>query len=227
MSLKSNQTEDSYNFTINLQDIASIKQFSRTFGNCFIIIYLTDGTYLNPLTFISKNAMMTFLENLNLVVPMVLKGNTWLLSNFSSTENVKPILKPSSAHYSLGSFELIDFKIDYESLDICTLPNLTENEWDTYFDSDGRIGSPYPVLERIYHGGVDSSIRKIVWKFLLGVYSWSSTSVERIDLDKRNIKEYEIYKNQWTSFTDAQINNWSEFQKIKLKIGMVTTNDML
>ncbi|AAS50592.2 ABL179Cp [Eremothecium gossypii ATCC 10895] len=79
---------------------------------------------------------------------------------------------------------------------------LSKAEWDSLFDGMGRLSlSAQEIKERIFHGGIkDNQLRRRVWPFLLGVFPWDSTQVdrERIERDLREKYEKE-YKNRWLS----------------------------
>ena len=57
---------------------------------------------------------------------------------------------------------------------------------------------------RIFYAGVEPSIRKEAWKFLLGMYPAGSTAAYRQALLQKRSAEYELVKAQWTSITDKQ-----------------------
>lgn len=219
-----NATEN-YNFSIELTEIKIIKQTSKSFGNSFIIIHLRDGTYLDPLIFWSKERLSLFLEQLDKVVPITqFRHGMWILDhkNTNTIPKEKKVLKeskPLSVNYSLGSFEVLGLDADEEH-DIEEYPPLSKEEWLEAFDEKGRSIDEEHIISRIYHGGVSDDIRSEVWKFLLGYYEWSSTTLERIELDKRKEKEYNIYKSQWSSFTDIQLKQWKDFHSRIRKIGM-------
>lgn len=57
---------------------------------------------------------------------------------------------------------------------------LTEKQWRDAFDLDtGRLINGEKILQKVRHGGVDSSIRAEVWPFLLNFFELESTHSER------------------------------------------------
>ncbi|KAJ4423475.1 GTPase activating protein [Gnomoniopsis sp. IMI 355080] len=80
----------------------------------------------------------------------------------------------------VGEFELLE--ASSLSLEEVRKP-VTMKEWQTFFDpTTGRLSVTVDeVKERIFHGGLDpeDGVRKEAWLFLLGVYDWHSTEVER------------------------------------------------
>uniref|UniRef100_A0A673XH62 TBC1 domain family member 15 n=1 Tax=Salmo trutta TaxID=8032 RepID=A0A673XH62_SALTR len=53
-------------------------------------------------------------------------------------------------------------------------------------------------------GGITPSLRKDVWKFLLGFYPWNSTVKEREDILRMKTDEYFRMKVQWKSVSEEQ-----------------------
>ncbi|KAL1862569.1 GTPase activating protein [Diaporthe australafricana] len=81
----------------------------------------------------------------------------------------------------VGEFELLEGTSSF-SLEERRRP-VTSKEWATFFDErTGRLSVTVDeVKERVFHGGLDpeDGVRKEAWLFLLGVYDWHSTEVER------------------------------------------------
>ncbi|XP_053978196.1 TBC1 domain family member 15-like [Hylaeus anthracinus] len=92
---------------------------------------------------------------------------------------------------------------------------LSQEQWDKYKDSEGRILNPQEVKEVIFRGGVAPSLRFEVWKFLLNYYPWNSTHIERLELRKKKTDEYFMMKLQWRSMTSTQENNFSDYRDRK------------
>ena len=51
--------------------------------------------------------------------------------------------------------------------------------WADSFEDDGKIKDVPGLLKRIFQGGVDTTVRVHVWKYLLEYYPWDSTARER------------------------------------------------
>ncbi|XP_076916904.1 uncharacterized protein LOC143576760 isoform X2 [Bidens hawaiensis] len=75
-------------------------------------------------------------------------------------------------------------------------------EWSTFLDSEGRIIDPEELRKRVFYGGVEENLRKEVWPFLLGYYSYDSTYAEREYVVSVKKSEYETIKNQWQGMSD-------------------------
>eukprot|EP01125_Pyxidicula_operculata_P000358 TRINITY_DN10405_c0_g1_i1.p1 TRINITY_DN10405_c0_g1~~TRINITY_DN10405_c0_g1_i1.p1 ORF type:complete len:570 (+),score=121.03 TRINITY_DN10405_c0_g1_i1:20-1729(+) len=95
-----------------------------------------------------------------------------------------------------------------------------QDQWVLMFDSKGRIDNVMAnaIKQKIFFGGVDKSIRKEVWKFLLNYYPWNSTEEERAAIKLQRDKEYNTLKQQWNMFLPSQLSNFTEFETRRLQI---------
>lgn len=62
---------------------------------------------------------------------------------------------------------------------------------------DGVISDSEEVYRLVYFGGVDHDLRKEVWPFLLGHYTFGSTAEERHELDETSRHYYETTMSEW------------------------------
>ncbi|KAM9327272.1 TBC1 domain family member 25 [Gastrophryne carolinensis] len=76
-------------------------------------------------------------------------------------------------------------------------PPLSDVEFHTYLNHQGQLTRPEELRLRIYHGGVEPSLRKVVWRYLLNVYPDGLTGQERMDYMKRKTREYYQLKTEW------------------------------
>ncbi|XP_053149497.1 TBC1 domain family member 25 isoform X1 [Hemicordylus capensis] len=76
-------------------------------------------------------------------------------------------------------------------------PPLSDSEFHTYLNHEGQLTKPAELRLRIFHGGVEPSLRKVVWRYLLNVYPDGLTGQERMDYMKRKTREYEQLKGEW------------------------------
>ncbi|XP_072127621.1 TBC1 domain family member 17 isoform X1 [Mobula birostris] len=81
---------------------------------------------------------------------------------------------------------------------------LTAAEWAKHLDPEGRVQDVEELKKKIFKGGLCHSIRREVWKFLLGYYLWGSTAEERKVMVKQKTDEYFRMKLQWKSVTEDQ-----------------------
>lgn len=88
-------------------------------------------------------------------------------------------------------------------------------EWSTFLDSEGRVKDSEALRKRIFYGGVEHSLRKEVWTFLLGYHTYDSTFAEREYLVSTKKSEYETIKNQWQSISSEQAKRFTKFRERK------------
>ncbi|CAN6282476.1 unnamed protein product [Urochloa humidicola] len=68
---------------------------------------------------------------------------------------------------------------------------LTGKEWYGLFTPEGKLqDGGVKLVKRVRSGGIEPSIRALVWPFLLGVYSLDSSEVERDAVKAQNRKGY-------------------------------------
>ncbi|XP_026224228.1 TBC1 domain family member 25 [Anabas testudineus] len=82
-------------------------------------------------------------------------------------------------------------------------PPLSDAEFHSYLNGQGQLTRPEELRLRIYHGGVEPSLRKVVWRYLLNVYPDGLSGQERMDYMKRKTREYDQLKREWT----GQVNH--------------------
>ncbi|XP_048473661.1 TBC1 domain family member 17 isoform X1 [Rhincodon typus] len=92
---------------------------------------------------------------------------------------------------------------------------ITAEEWEKHLDSEGRVQAVEELKKKIFKGGLCHSIRREVWKFLLGYYSWDSTAEERRTVVKQKTDEYFRMKLQWKSVTEDQERRNSQLRAYK------------
>ncbi|KAL0849374.1 hypothetical protein ABMA28_013679 [Loxostege sticticalis] len=74
---------------------------------------------------------------------------------------------------------------------------LCDIEFRAFLDAVGQITNPTKLREVIYCGGIDPSLRKVVWKHILNVYPDGMTGKERMDYIKRKANEYYALRTRW------------------------------
>uniref|UniRef100_A0A673XJH0 TBC1 domain family member 15 n=1 Tax=Salmo trutta TaxID=8032 RepID=A0A673XJH0_SALTR len=109
---------------------------------------------------------------------------------------------PPSADDEPG-FELITCGVE-----LGPKPDVTRGQpldkWEEFLDPEGRVKDPQRIKELVFRGGITPSLRKDVWKFLLGFYPWNSTVKEREDILRMKTDEYFRMKVQWKSVSEEQ-----------------------
>ena len=74
---------------------------------------------------------------------------------------------------------------------------LSKKAWELYFDDDGRIVQESLLRKAVFQGGVDGSIRREVWQYLMGYFPFHTTHLER-DIIRRQLRvEYQSLKSRW------------------------------
>lgn len=124
----------------------------------------------------------------------------------------------SSAESNLGSFEIVEGSAEDGASPALVSerprpPPVTEDEWRGFLDGEGRVANSNEFRRRVFQGGVDPSIRKEVWKFLLGYFPLDSTYEERLELQANRKTEYDVLKNQWQSVSANQAKRFGKFRE--------------
>ncbi|XP_047987827.1 uncharacterized protein LOC125227534 [Leguminivora glycinivorella] len=84
---------------------------------------------------------------------------------------------------------------------------LSDSEFRTFLDTVGQITNTTKLREVIYCGGIDPSLRKVVWKHILNVYPDGMTGKERMDYIKRKANEYYTLRARWKDCIQKGIVN--------------------
>ncbi|KAI8637932.1 rab-GTPase-TBC domain-containing protein [Parasitella parasitica] len=118
---------------------------------------------------------------------------------------------------ALGVFEILNSESDFSIPTHTRTGPVTETEWASYFDSDGKLSVGESAIRKsIFCGGLEHNVRKEAWLFLNGVYPWSSTTIEREQINKKKRKEYEQLRNKW--FQDQVYKETDRFKDQKHRI---------
>eukprot|EP00794_Sanderia_malayensis_P019403 gene19403-21326_t len=74
---------------------------------------------------------------------------------------------------------------------------LGREQFEKYFDNDGRVVGEHDLRRSIFKGGVDEDIRREVWQFLYELYPCNSTKREREILKTEHQIRYQALKERW------------------------------
>uniref|UniRef100_A0A8D8KP05 Small G protein signaling modulator 1 n=2 Tax=Culex pipiens TaxID=7175 RepID=A0A8D8KP05_CULPI len=74
---------------------------------------------------------------------------------------------------------------------------LTRSRWEGLHDENGVVADDQEVYRLVYYGGVEHDIRKEVWPYLLGHYSFGTTPEDRAGLDETTKHYYETTMSEW------------------------------
>lgn len=86
----------------------------------------------------------------------------------------------------------------YDDLSVVTSrPPLSDVEFRNYLDNGGTLCKPRELRFACYHGGIEPSLRKVVWKHLLNVYPDGLTGNQRMDYVRNKSKDYYELRDAW------------------------------
>ncbi|KAJ2556624.1 GTPase activating protein [Coemansia sp. RSA 1933] len=125
----------------------------------------------------------------------------------------------------LGSFEIISTdKTANIPQPFRTKNPLSAEQWLGFFEPPaGTDNSEYRLVAdsdtvrcAIFAGGIEEDLRPVVWKYLLGIYPWTSSEAERHEIDKAKAEEYWILKEKWVS--DPELKETPDFAEQSTRI---------
>ncbi|KAK7788562.1 hypothetical protein R5R35_011751 [Gryllus longicercus] len=76
-------------------------------------------------------------------------------------------------------------------------PPLADAEFRKFLDPIGQVVQSRELRTVIYLGGIEPSLRKVVWKHILNVYPDGLSGKERMDYMKRKALEYQSLRDCW------------------------------
>lgn len=82
-------------------------------------------------------------------------------------------------------------------------PAMTDMEFHNYLDGDGHLIRPQELRLSIYQGGIEPSLRKVVWRHLLNIFPDNMSGKERYDYLKRKEQEYYKVRKQWKAHLET------------------------
>lgn len=125
----------------------------------------------------------------------------------------------------LGSKEILT---DEEVSKASRRKPISQTEWDSFFDHSGRfIVTIDEVKNRIFHGGLEDSVRGNAWLFLLGVYPWDSSDEERIALRNSYETSYNELKLKWIDDENKRSEEFWKDQKHRIEKDISRTDRQL
>lgn len=75
--------------------------------------------------------------------------------------------------------------------------------WRDSLDGEGKFVDVAVMKQAIFAGGVERQLRAEVWPFVLGFYSWDSSSEQRVASNGEKEKEYAELKEAWSALQKA------------------------
>ncbi|XP_076244728.1 uncharacterized protein LOC143185530 [Calliopsis andreniformis] len=85
-------------------------------------------------------------------------------------------------------------------------PPLTDAEFRRFLDPIGQVIHPKELRAVIYFGGIEPSLRKVVWKHILNVYPEGMSGRERMDYMKKKSQEYQNLRERWKTLVQKGQN---------------------
>ncbi|KAK9454747.1 rab-GTPase-TBC domain-containing protein [Dipodascopsis uninucleata] len=124
------------------------------------------------------------------------------ISEEAERNKTKIIWTDSGDHIGsmVGDFEILNIDNRVERRN-----EVSKDEWRAFFDHSGRLCvTVSEVKERVFHGGLARGIRSEAWLFLLGVYPWDSSQIERQTIMASKRDDYYRLKRQWWDDIERQ-----------------------
>lgn len=94
---------------------------------------------------------------------------------------------------------------------------MTDAEFHRYLDANGQLVKPLELRHSIYQGGLEPSLRRVVWKHLLNVYRPGMSGRERLEFMKRKSYEYVRLRDAW----QAMVNSGNVTEEMQVITNMV------
>lgn len=199
-----------FKYNINLIKRLQIIKYQKP----LLVIHTKDELLLTPLYFKHKESLDVFIISIRPFFDLYSVSSLMDIWVHKAIKNDQIGINDSN-HSFVNDFGFI--LINYEDVIEYGSNPLTYDQWiNFYLDHSGKIKNKDSLISRIYYSGVDDNIRKDVWKFLLGYYSWDSTFKEREDRDSYLSFKYQKLLEEWKNIS----NEKEGFNDIIKKIGM-------
>lgn len=137
--------------------------------------------------------------------------NAWISGKVDAAANISQQLETghkylmSTVEKGFSMFQKALNFVEDPAFNLAPVPPLSDMDFRKYCDSVGQIIHADDLRRIIYLGGIDSSLRRVLWKLLLNVYPDKMTGKERMDYMKRKSNEYVKLREVWR--TELQKGN--------------------
>ena len=81
---------------------------------------------------------------------------------------------------------------------------MSDAEFRNFQDAVGCLIQPQQFRLAVYQAGVETSLRRVVWRHLLNIYPDNMTGRERFDYLKKKSNEYFKLRDEWHGKTVAE-----------------------
>lgn len=148
---------------------------------------------------------------LNLKVEVKQNGDGWESLQAAKQESLQVVQQQIDAGHKYlmnqveKTFSIVQKALNFvdEQTYLPPVLPLSDMEFRKYCDSVGQIIHASRLRRVIYEGGIDSSLRRVLWKLLLNVYPERMTGKERMDYMKRKSTEYLKLRDTWREAVQA------------------------
>ncbi|CAB1457465.1 unnamed protein product [Pleuronectes platessa] len=211
---------DQWSFSLPLSELYSLRRARFSLGRNFLVLTSRGGHPLPALHFHrgGTRELLRALHHYIVLDPSPVDGRLYLayphetgalshsfdrlhLLDDGSDLVTRFIQDPYATTFA--GFELINCGVE-----LGPRPDVTRGQpldkWEEFLDPEGRVTNPDKIKELVFRGGIMPSLRREIWKFLLGFYPWNSTTKEREDILRFKTDEYFRMKVQWKSVTEEQ-----------------------
>ncbi|XP_031553392.1 small G protein signaling modulator 1-like isoform X2 [Actinia tenebrosa] len=123
----------------------------------------------------------------------------------------------------------LSFLVSHETIqdkekDHCYTNGITPEFWHS-LNVNGKVTDESLVKKYTYFGGVDNSIRKEVWPYLLNHYKFGSTPEERQKADQDNNTDYRQTLEDWKAVEACILRNDKEHEIDGVSMGSTGSRD--
>ncbi|CAF0844005.1 unnamed protein product [Didymodactylos carnosus] len=121
------------------------------------------------------------------------QGGLDRLTNVFNEWNIFAVEKAKAGFSNCHQFNVVHPTIDLTDLhpEEGCYHLITADVWKTYFSAHGEIQDNYQLRKSIFFGGIDSSISRHVWPFLLHLYPFDSTYEQRETICHQKYLQYQ------------------------------------
>lgn len=167
-----------------------------------------------------STAMGGFSKVTNFLLDYIVYSDDNASSPRCSDEEVAELLHEGLSHIDISQQEEHGFEV----IDCVELPPrpvvkrsqpVNIEEWLSHVDKDGRMHRVRELKQKIFRGGIIDSLRPEAWKFLLGYYSFRSSTQEREMVRRRKVDDYYTMKLQWRSMSPDQESRFAALRDRK------------
>eukprot|EP00210_Caulerpa_lentillifera_P003548 g3384.t1 len=125
----------------------------------------------------------------------------------------------------VGSFEVLDglaarptHRFDDLKKRVDWGKEITVEEFNSFFDNEGRMIKSAQFRERAFYGGLSTECRKLGWKYLFGLWKedWTREMCKKASRDKK--RQYNAIRVQWENITPDQERRFAKWRDRKTRI---------